>query len=80
MSKKHFIALADAIKTFRKVTPGRQGLTESEARAYDLAVLEMTDAIAGFCMWANGRFMRDRWIGYIQGECGPNGGTIKAGK
>jgi hypothetical protein len=25
-------------------------------------------------------FMRERWLGYIRGENGPSGGTVKKGK
>ena len=35
------------------------------------------DVLADFCKGQNGRFMRDRWIGYIRGENGPNGGAVK---
>jgi len=34
-------------------------------------------AICDFCRESNPRFMQDRFIGYLQGNCGPNGGAIK---
>ena len=33
--------------------------------------------LARFCYEQNSRFNRERWIAYIKGECGPNGGAIK---
>ena len=30
---------------------------------------------ADFCQRQNGNFKRDRWLSYIAGDCGPNGGT-----
>ena len=46
-----------------------EGFTEAQ-----LAVL------AAFCKRQNFRFLRDRWLGYIKGECGPNGGRVKPPK
>ena len=41
--------------------------------------VEWTDehlrVLADFCRWTNSRFMRDRWLGYIKGTNGPNGGN-----
>jgi hypothetical protein len=60
MSKKDFIALADAVKGMSVYAP----LT-----AVQIAVL------ADFCQDQNPAFMRDRWINYIAGNCGKNGGS-----
>lgn len=38
------------------------------------------DTLASFCKSQNGRFMRDRWLGYIRGENGPSGGRVKVAK
>ncbi len=35
------------------------------------------EELAAFCQGTNPRFKRDRWIAYIKGECGPNGGKVK---
>jgi hypothetical protein len=43
----------------------------------DSAVLS---ALADFCAEQNPRFNRERWLGYIRGECGPNGGAIRKPK
>lgn len=66
MSKKDFIALADAIK---------------EAKGTPYALSEgALDTIATFCQHLNVNFKRGRWMDYIEGKCGPNGGTIKVKK
>jgi len=61
MTKKHFIRLAEYIR---------------DAEKY--AAAPFTDAqvahLADFCHEANPRFNRERWIGYIKGENGKNGG------
>jgi hypothetical protein len=66
MSKKDFIALADAIREHNADYCDDQ-FTEAQI-----------DSLANFCRSQNYHFMRDRWLSYIAGECGPNGGTIKA--
>lgn len=33
--------------------------------------------LANYCQSQNQNFMRSRWLRYIQGECGPNGGRIR---
>ena len=66
MSKKHFIKLAD---TLASITRHDDGQTVEFA-----AVL---DAVAGFCEQQNPNFMRNRWLQYIAGECGPCGGKVR---
>lgn len=61
MTKKHFISLARHIKT-ASCEPFTQG---------QLLLL------AKFCQCHNPRFNEGRWLGYIQGENGPNGGRVK---
>jgi len=63
MTKKNFIALADTIREFNKFNPD-QPFTR-----------EQLHALAIFCMRQNGNFKADRWLAYIAGECGPNGGA-----
>lgn len=36
---------------------------------------EQIELLADFCKSQSGAFMRDRWLGYIAGENGPNGGA-----
>lgn len=62
MSRKDFIALADALRPAY-----RAGSLSPEA----------LDAICRFCSGQNYRFIRDRFLGYLRGECGPGGGTPK---
>lgn len=62
MSKKHFIALADAIK----------GAVENEPFSEAQIVM-----LADFCASQNQRFNRERWLGYIAGTNGKNGGHVK---
>ena len=59
MTKKHFIALADAIK-----------------QTHVTFTSEHLDVLADFCREQNPRFDRARWLGYIRGENGPNGGKL----
>lgn len=68
MSKKHFIALADMIRMANRNT-------EPEGLGYwDSAHIQQ---LASFCQGINPNFDRARWLAYIAGECGPNGGTVK---
>lgn len=60
MTKKHFIALADAIRDNRAL--------------YSDCVISK---LASWCWSENHRFNETRWLSYIAGECGPNGGAIK---
>ena len=64
MSKKHFIALADYIKAHNDTHDTT--FNEPHIRA-----------LAHFCAMQNPRFNRERWLAYIAGECGPNGGRVK---
>ena len=68
MSKKHFIELADAIREHnrRAVNNGEIPFTSDQL-----------DVLVRFCRQQNASFMRDRWLGYIAGECGKNGGKVK---
>jgi hypothetical protein len=63
MTKKTLIALADAIRDMKQRHP-----TLSTAQL---------ESLADFCQSQNPRFNRQRWLAYIRGECGPNGGKVK---
>lgn len=69
MSKKHFIALANMIRE-------STGTTGESAVFNKRQILILAD----FCSEQNPRFNRERWLAYIAGECGPNGGRVKASK
>jgi hypothetical protein len=64
MTKKHFIALADAIRKYEMGCAYHEWFTESQVKA-----------LADFCQSQNPRFNRERWLDYIAGKCGPNGGA-----
>lgn len=60
MTKKNFIALADAI---RNEQSGDDNFTQRQL-----------DVLADFCKAQNSNFNRERWLGYIAGTNGKNGG------
>jgi hypothetical protein len=72
MSKKDFIAMADAIRTANQRSKRANGsFTPEHFSPANVAVL------ADFCQSQNPAFKRERWLGYIRGENGKNGGSIK---
>jgi hypothetical protein len=73
VSKKHFIALADVV---RVITNRVRNADATSILANDSSyVVELfTRELADFCASQNHNFNRSRWLDYIAGECGPNGG------
>jgi hypothetical protein len=71
MSKKHFIALADTLRASKPTNPQSQHFEE-----YLYQWQRDVEHIADFCRSQNSAFMRGRWMDYINGECGPNGGKV----
>jgi hypothetical protein len=69
MSKQDFIALADALRT---EMPG-DNWNPNKRTQWELDV----KAVADVCARSNPRFKRERWMRYVAGECGPNGGDLK---
>jgi hypothetical protein len=69
MSKKHFIALADAIRENNRI--------EGPGTLRGIFNQEQLEVLANFCQSQNPHFNRSRWLGYIAGECGSNGGVVK---
>lgn len=67
MTKKHFIALADMIMDMN-ADNGVYGAGLSDVQI---------ECLANFCARQNPLFNRERWIGYINGESGKNGGKVK---
>ena len=60
MTKKHFIKLADYLAdTTNYCEPFTQ---------------KQIEHLANFCHSQNPNFNRERWLDYIAGLCGPNGG------
>jgi len=65
MSKKHFIELADKIR-WANLHKGHEVFSQ-----------EAIEYLASFCASQNPMFNKSRWLAYIAGECGPNGGAVK---
>ena len=65
MTKQHFIALADWIREARQI------------RLIDYTD-EVVRSLALFLVTQNPRFNRERWLDYVNGKCGPNGGKLHA--
>lgn len=63
MSKKHFILLATTIREFNSYN------------SHAPFSQEQITALALFCQRQNSRFNMQRWLDFIAGECGPNGGA-----
>jgi hypothetical protein len=73
MTKQDFIALADAIRDhnarWRVIMPIENAVTQFTE--------DQLKTLADFCRQQNSAFMRERWLGYIAGENGKNGGQVK---
>ena len=65
MTKKNFIDLADAIRVF-----GENISLPADKISIPVSVL------ADFCATQNPNFDRNRWLDYIAGNCGKNGGKV----
>jgi hypothetical protein len=65
MTKKHFIELAEWIKSFNANEECHRGQPFTERQ------IEM---LSEFCKNQNGNFNKSLWLSYIKGECGVNGG------
>jgi hypothetical protein len=63
MTKRDFIRLAEYI---------RDNNNNPLCQAFTPAQIEH---LADFCREQNSNFKRQRWLDYIAGECGPNGGA-----
>jgi len=74
MSKRHFIALADVVRTLRPVYISAHPDDQMRFAGQLDSWKAMRNALGDFCQQQNGNFNRDRWLAYIAGECGPNGG------
>lgn len=71
MTKKDFIALADAIRDHNAAC---------EEHGVTVFGSGHLDTLASFCRSENPRFDRGRWLDYISGKYGPSGGRIRKPK
>ena len=69
MTKQDFIALADEIRDHNRAS--------QQVGAYVPFTPVQLNTLAAFCSKQNSRFNHERWLDYIAGKCGPNGGAIK---
>ncbi len=65
MTKKHFRALADAIRWHNRTTVS--GVNPAPFSDGQIGIL------ADFCKSQNPRFDRELWLDYTTGKCGPDG-------
>jgi len=70
MSKKHFIALADVIRDHNRVAQNNKSETAFTE--------DQIQTLAWFCKKQNMNFDKGRWLDYIAGKCGPNGGKVSS--
>jgi hypothetical protein len=68
MTKKHFIAMADMLREHNVVSGNNTD--------YTAFTTNQIEALADFCQAQNSNFNRDRWLGYIAGTNGKNGGKL----
>lgn len=69
MTKKNLIALADAIRT-------HNAQLSCISNARDIFTNSQLTVLADFCATQNPNFDRQRWLDYIAGNCGKNGGKV----
>jgi len=69
MTKKGFIALAAMIRDYNE---------EADSSGFPRFSLRQIQLLADFCYQQNEDFNRERWLGYVAGTNGPNGGTETA--
>ena len=65
MTKRHFIALADFLRVRTAIHSNGGTFTQYQV-----------EQLADFCQAQNPRFNRERWLGYIAGTNGKNGGKL----
>ena len=69
MTKRHFIALADAIRTHNT-----SSLKGKYAGTHHQFTDDQIEVLARFCGSQSSKFSESIWTGYAKGECGPSGG------
>lgn len=73
MTKRELIALADSIRDYNEKAFPHGTNTSSPLKFTHTQIIRLAD----FCQAHNPKFKRDRWLGYIKGENGPNGGQLR---
>ena len=68
MTKKHFIELANVISEHNRCSVNNDH--------YTAFTVDQIGALADFCRSQNYNFKGERWVNYIAGKCGPNGGKL----
>ena len=69
MTKKHFIALTDSIRE-----QNAHGCSDASQTGWTAYTPDQIESLADFCASQNPQFDRSRWLGYIAGAIGQNGG------
>ena len=69
MSKTQFVPLADSIREHNRL---------AKFNVENFVTDDQLAALARFCVSGNPRFKRERWLNYIAGRFGPNGGMVAA--
>ena len=77
MTKKHFIELADWLRKPGMIPGSIRHALGDHPELLDPVMDALISDLASFCCDQNHRFDRQRFIGYIKGENGPNGGRVK---
>lgn len=75
MAKKYYIALADTIRHANAGNPVNIHTHAEAGNALPIFPPAAIAELATFCRAQNPAFNRERWLSYIAGDCGPNGGT-----
>lgn len=83
MAKKHFISLADLLRKrveYLESNRSNPQWTEEARASIRPSAIELNiliESLADWCEKQNPRFNRNRWLAYVAGTCGPNGGERK---
>ncbi len=72
MTKKDFVSLAETIKAHNRTCE----VDPVENQCGTPFMSDQLGTLADFCRALNPEFKRDRWLGYIAGTNGPNGGKV----
>ena len=72
MTKQHFIALAGSIRAYNShAFPAGTNIVSPLKFTHT-----QINALADFCAAQNPAFNRERWLAYVAGDCGPDGGKL----